>query len=119
MKPTVAPFPATRLRRNRRTAQLRGLVRETTLSVNDLIWPVFVMEGRDASYDIPSMPGVQRLSVDRVVKAAKEAAALGIPAICLFPFIEPDRKTEDCAEAWDIDNLSNRATKAIRDAGIE
>jgi len=119
MKPTVAPFPATRLRRNRRTAQLRRLVRETTLTVNDLIWPVFVMEGTDGTYDIPSMPGVQRLTVDRVVQAAKQAESLGIPAICLFPFIEQDRKTEDCAEAWDIDNLSNRATKAIRDAGVE
>ena len=119
MNPTVAPFPATRLRRNRRTAQLRGLVRETNLSVTDLIWPVFVMEGRDDSYEVPSMPGVQRLTVDRVVKAAKEAAGLGIPAICLFPFIEQSVKTEDCAGAWDPDNLSNRATKAIRDAGIE
>ena len=119
MRPTVAPFPATRLRRNRRSAQLRGLVRETSLSVDDLIWPVFLMEGTNQSYDIPSMPGVQRLTIDRVVVAAKDAAALGIPAICLFPFIEQSVKTEDCAGAWDPDNLSNRATKAIRDAGIE
>ncbi len=119
MSRTVAPFPATRLRRTRRTAQLRGLVRETCLSVDDLIWPVFLMEGRNEAYDVPSMPGVQRLTVDRVVTAAKEAASLGIPAICLFPYIEQSVKTEDCAGAWDPDNLSNRATKAIRDAGIE
>ena len=119
MRPTVAPFPATRLRRNRRTAQLRGLVRETNLSVTDLIWPVFVMEGTDESYEVPSMPGVQRLTVDRVVTAAREAAGLGIPAICLFPYIEQAVKTEECEGAWDPDNLSNRATKAIRDAGIE
>jgi len=119
MRPTVAPFPAARLRRNRRSARLRGLVRETVLSVDDLIWPVFVMEGTDDAYDVPSMPGVQRLTVDRVVNAAREAAALGIPAICLFPYIEQSVKTEDCAGAWDPDNLSNRATRAIRDAGIE
>ncbi|PIE07412.1 MAG: porphobilinogen synthase [Rhodobacterales bacterium] len=119
MRPSTAPFPATRLRRTRRTAQLRALVRETTLTVGDLIWPVFVMEGRDDTHDIPSMPGVRRLTIDRVVKAAAEAASLGIPAICLFPYIDPARKTADCAEAWDADNLSNRATRAIRDAGVE
>jgi porphobilinogen synthase len=62
------------------------------------------------------MPGVQRLTIDRVVKAAKEAHGLGIPAICLFPYIDPAKKTEDCAEAWDPDNLSNRATRAIKEA---
>lgn len=113
---TQAPFPLTRLRRNRRSPALRALVRETTLTPDDLIWPVFLMEGTDEAYDIPSMPGVQRLTVDRVVKAAREAADLGIPAICLFPYIEQSVKTEDCAGAWDPDNLSNRATKAIKDA---
>jgi porphobilinogen synthase len=106
----------TRLRRNRRSPALRALVRENVLTVEDLIWPVFLMEGKDDAYDIPSMPGVQRLTVDRVVKAAREAADLGIPAICLFPFIEQSVKTEDCAGAWDPDNLSNRATRAIKDA---
>jgi porphobilinogen synthase len=95
---------------------MRALVRENVLTVEDLIWPVFLMEGKDDAYDIPSMPGVQRLTVDRVVKAAREAADLGIPAICLFPFIEQSVKTEDCAGAWDPDNLSNRATRAIKDA---
>ncbi|WP_425463225.1 porphobilinogen synthase [Maritimibacter fusiformis] len=114
--PTVAPFPAARLRRNRRSPALRALVRETALSVDDLIWPVFVMEGKDASHDISSMPGVQRLTVDRVAKAAREAQDLGIPAICLFPYIDQGEKTEDCAGAWDPDNLSNRAIRAIKDA---
>ena len=114
--PTVAPFPAARLRRNRRSPALRALVRESVLSAGDLIWPVFVMEGRDDAHDIPSMPGVQRLTVDRVAKAAREAEALGIPAICLFPYIDPGEKTEDCAGAWDADNLSNRAIRAIKDA---
>jgi porphobilinogen synthase len=116
MPRTVAPFPATRLRRNRRSEALRGLVRENSLNVTDLIWPVFVMDGKDDSYDVPSMPGVQRLTVDRVAKAAKEAESLGIPAICLFPYTDPSLKTEDCAEAWNPDNLSNRATRAIKDA---
>ena len=82
---TVAPFPATRLRRNRRSEALRGLVRETGLASTDLIWPVFVMEGTDQAQPIASMPGVSRLTPDRVVAAAREAPALGIPAICLFP----------------------------------
>jgi porphobilinogen synthase len=114
--PIVAPFPRTRLRRTRRSAALRALVRETTLTVDDLIWPVFIMEGQNEAYDVPSMPGVQRLTIDRLVKAAREAHALGIPAICLFPYIEPAKKTEDCAEAWDPDNLSNRAIRALKDA---
>ncbi len=119
MRSTVAPFPATRLRRNRRSSALRGLVRETSLSVTDLIWPVFVMEGKDDSTPIPSMPGVSRLTIDRVVAAAREAASLGIPAICLFPYVDPSLKTEACENAWSPDNLSNRATRAIRDAGID
>jgi len=114
--PVVAPYPLARLRRTRRTEALRGLVRETALSSADLIWPVFIMEGTNESYDIPSMPGVQRLTIDRLVTAAKEAYGLGVPAICLFPYIEQAKKTEDCAEAWDRDNLSNRAIRALKDA---
>ena len=116
MTRTTAPFPTTRLRRNRRSPALRALVRETTLTVDDLIWPVFLMEGENETYDIPSMPGVKRMTTDLVVKAAREAHDLGIPAICLFPYIEQSVKTEDCAGAWDGDNLSNRTTRAIKDA---
>lgn len=111
-----AAFPNARFRRMRATSALRGLMRENTLTVDDLIWPVFVMEGQDAEHPIPSMPGVARLTIDRVVRAAEEAAGLGIPAICLFPYIGQSRKTEDCAEAWDPENLSNRAVRAIKAA---
>ena len=114
MPRTVAPYPAARFRRMRRTAALRGLQRETVLTTDDLIWPVFVREGRDAATPIPSMPGVERLTIDRLVARAAEAAELGIPAICLFPYIEPELKTEDCAAAWDPDNLVNRAIRAIK-----
>jgi porphobilinogen synthase len=100
----------------RRTPALRALVSENTLSPADFIWPVFVRDGDGVVEPIPSMPGVNRLSVDKVVEAAREAHALGIPAICLFPYTDPSLKTKDCAEAWNPDNLSNRATRAIKDA---
>ena len=111
---TVAPYPAARFRRLRRTDALRRLARETRLSPDDLIWPVFVTEGDETA--VPSMPGVTRRTVEGVVAAAREAAALGIPAICLFPYIDPALKTEGCEEAWSAGNLSNRATRAIKDA---
>lgn len=114
MTRTTAPFPLTRLRRTRKMEALRGLVRENGLSVEDLIWPVFAREGTDAATPITSMPGVERLTIDRLVRAAVEAHELGIPAICLFPYIEPELKTEDCAGAWDADNLVNRAIRAIK-----
>ncbi|WGW02950.1 porphobilinogen synthase [Tropicibacter oceani] len=116
MKPTIAAFPATRLRRLRRTPAIRALVQETTLSPADFIWPVFVRDGEGVVEPIASMPGVNRLSIDNVVQAAIEAHALGIPAICLFPYTDPALKTEDCAEAWNPENLSNRATRAIKAA---
>ncbi|MBF9050354.1 porphobilinogen synthase [Roseobacter sp. HKCCD9010] len=109
-------FPRTRFRRNRSSAALRDLTRETELSVNDLIWPVFVCDGSDERQAIASMPGVERLSVDLLVDAAREAHGLGIPAICLFPYTDPSLKTELCEEAWNPDNLSNRAIRAIKDA---
>ncbi len=111
-----APFPTARFRRMRSQPALRNLMRENALSVNDLIWPIFVMDGQDDETPVPSMPGVSRLTVDRVVKAARRAAELGIPAICLFPYTDPSLKTELCEEAWNPDNLSNRAVRAIKDA---
>ena len=114
--PTFAPFPATRFRRTRASAALRDLVQENRLGVKDLIWPVFVREGVDVSEPVASMPGVNRLSVNRVVEAARDAEALGIPAICLFPYTDPALKTEGCAEAWNPDNLTNRAIRAIKAA---
>ncbi|RZW04221.1 MAG: porphobilinogen synthase [Rhodobacteraceae bacterium] len=112
----TGPYPATRFRRTKRTDALRRLVRESTLSVDDLIWPVFLRDGEDDETQIPSMPGVSRLTVDRAVDAAREAADLGIPAMCLFPYIDTALKTDLCEEAWNPDNLSNRATRAIREA---
>ena len=87
LTPINAPFPATRLRRLRRTPALRGLAAENVLSVTDLIWPIFVMEGDNDAHPIPSMPGVSRLTIDRAVEAAKEVRDLGIPAICIFPYV--------------------------------
>ncbi|MDF1801358.1 porphobilinogen synthase [Thalassovita sp.] len=117
--PTQAPFPTTRFRRTRQSAPIRSLVQENTLSVGDLIWPVFVRDGENVVEPVSSMPGVNRLSVDKIVEAAREAADLGIPVICLFPYTDPALKTSDCDEAWNPDNLSNRASRAIRDAGID
>lgn len=114
-----AAFPAIRHRRLRTTPALRNLVREHELSVNDLIWPIFVRDGVGIEEPISSMPGVYRRSVDKIVEAAREAASLGIPAICLFPYTDPSLKTETCEEAWNPDNLSNRAISAIRDAGLD
>ncbi len=112
----LASFPNARFRRIRTSPATRALTRENTLTVEDLIWPVFVCDGENVETPVPSMPGVLRRSVDRIVEAAKEAADLGIPAICLFPYTDPSLKTEDCAEAWNPNNLSNRATRAIKAA---
>ncbi len=114
MRPTVAPTPLSRLRRLRRTPALRALSQENTLSVGDLIWPIFVRDGVDVREPVASMPGVERLSVDLIVRAAEQAATLGIPAICLFPYTDPSLKTETCEEAWNPDNLANRAIRAIK-----
>jgi len=111
-----APFPNTRLRRTRRTPAIRAMVAENSLTPGDLIWPVFVRDGDGVEEPVPSMPGVVRRSVDKVVEAAKEAQALGIPAICLFPYTGNENRTTDCAEAWNPENLSNRATRAIKSA---
>ena len=116
MRPTQAPYPANRLRRTRSSEAVRGLVRQNTLSVEDFIWPVFVRAGEGIEEPVPSMPGVSRRSVDQIVEAAREAADLGIRAICLFPYTGIEERTEDCAGAWDPDNHANRAIRAIRAA---
>ena len=116
MKSMIASFPTARARRLRRTDALRALARENHLSVNDLIWPVFICDGDNIEDPVPSMPGVMRRSIDKLVEAARHAADLGIPAICLFPYTDPALKTADCAEAWNPQNLSNRATRAIKAA---
>ncbi|MFT7189654.1 MAG: porphobilinogen synthase [Sulfitobacter sp.] len=114
MLPTQGPFPNTRFRRMRATPALRALSRENTLTVDDLIWPVFVCDGNNIVEPVLSMPGVDRLSIDKLVDAAAEAADLGIPAICIFPYIDLSLKTELCEEAWNPDNLSNQAIRAIK-----
>lgn len=114
MAALTAPFPAARFRRARKSPAIRALMQENTLTVSDLIWPVFLTEGDGIEEPVPSMPGVLRYSVDRVVEAAKEAADLGIPAICLFPYTPMEKRTKDCAEAWNPENLTNRAIRAIK-----
>ncbi|MGR3794818.1 porphobilinogen synthase [Vannielia sp. SX4] len=119
MRPTVAPYPAARLRRTRVSPAIRGLVRENEVTADDLIWPVFLRDGEGERTPVPSMQGVERLTVDLVAEAAQEAAELRIPAICLFPYTGPEARTEDCAMAWDPENLTNRAIRAIKAAAPE
>ena len=111
-----ASFPAYRPRRLRAQPALRDMVRENTLTPADLIWPVFVMDGQDDAHPIASLPGVSRQTVDRLPALAAKARSLGIPAMCIFPYTNPAFKTQDCAEAWNPDNLSNRAINAIKSA---
>lgn len=112
-------FPFIRPRRNRRAAWARALVSENSLTVSDLIWPLFVLEGTGRREPIASMPGVARLSVDLVVEAAREAASLGIPAVALFPYTDPQLRSDDAGEAFNPDNLVCRATRAIKAAGLD
>ncbi len=111
-----AQFPHTRLRRPRRHDWSRRLVAENRLSVDDLIWPVFVVEGSGVRQDIASMPGVRRHSIDLMVEAVREAADLGIPAIALFPSVDAALKTPDAREATNPDNLVCRAVRAVKKA---
>ena len=110
----MSNYPALRMRRLRRHDWTRRLVAENTLSPADFIWPVFVIEGQNKREAVSSMPGVERLSVDLVVTAAKEAASLGIPVIALFPQTPAGLKTEDGREAVNQDNLVCRAVRAIK-----
>ncbi|MBC7146161.1 MAG: porphobilinogen synthase [Thioclava marina] len=114
MNPILPPFPHTRLRRMRRSAALRDLAQEHRLSVKDMIWPIFITDVAGADVEVPSMPGVFRRTLEGAVKAAEEAAKLGIPAICLFPYTDPAVKTEACEEAWNPDNITNRVIRAIK-----
>lgn len=116
MIPSLPPFPATRLRRMRRSPALRDLAQEHRLNVKDLIWPIFITDVAGADVEISSMPGVVRRSLDGALRAAEEAATLGIPAICLFPYTDPAVKTERCEMAWDPDNFVNRVIRAMKAA---
>ncbi len=108
-------FPDTRLRRTRASAWSRALHRETQMTPADLIWPLFITEGSGVAEPIASLPGVSRWSVDGIVARAKEAVALGIPCLALFPNTQADRRSDDGAEALNPDNLMCRAIRAIRD----
>ena len=108
-------FPATRLRRNRRDEFSRRLVREHRLSVDDLILPVFVLDGENQREAVPSMPGVERLSIDLLLQEAERWVALGIPALALFPVTPPEHKSLDAAAAWSPDGIAQRATRALRE----
>ncbi len=108
-------FPATRLRRNRRDDFSRRLVRENQLCVDDLILPVFVLDGSNRREAVPSMPGVERLSIDLLLKEAEEWVELGIPALALFPVTPPESKSLDAAAAWDPEGIAQRAVRALRE----
>jgi porphobilinogen synthase len=116
LPPDPGQFPSTRMRRNRRAAWSRRLVAENRLSVDDLIWPIFVHDGTAKRAPIASMPGVDRLSVDLLSAAVSEAAELGIPAVALFPATDPARKSPDGDEALNPDNLVCKSVRAVKKA---
>lgn len=116
MTSAMSQYPATRLRRLRRHDWTRRLVAEATLSPSDFIWPIFVIDGANRREPVPSMPGVERLSVDLAVAAAEGAAKLGIPVVALFPYTDPSLRSEDGREATNANNLICRAVRAIKKA---
>ncbi len=111
-----APFPANRPRRLRACPWLRAMVAENALSAADFIWPCFVIDGTDRSEPIETMPGAERLTINRLVAKAEEAVNLGVPAIAIFPYTDPALKTPGAEEAWNADNLVCRATRAVKEA---
>jgi porphobilinogen synthase len=108
-------FPQTRMRRMRKDDFSRRLMRETTLTPDDLIYPMFVVDGKNERQSIASMPGIERFSIDLLVKEAKKVQALGIPAIALFPVTDPKAKSLGGKEAWNPDGLVQRALKTLKD----
>ena len=115
-KSSRGPYPYTRLRRNRANDFSRRLTSETSLSANDFILPIFVIEGTGQSEAVASMPGVNRLSIDLLVAEAQEIAALGIPAIALFPVVDQDKKSNLAEEAYNPEGLTQRAVRALKQA---
>lgn len=114
--PANRQFPHSRLRRLRRNDFSRRLVRENQLTAADLIYPLFVLDGENQRQAVASMPGIERLSIDLLLKEAAELVELGIPAIALFPVTPLERKSLDAAEAWNPDGLAQRATRALKQA---
>ena len=113
---TPRQYPRVRMRRMRRDEFSRGLMRETTLTPADFIWPVFVMEGSKQRVAVPSMPGVERLTVDELLREAEAVVALGVPAVALFPVTPAEAKSLDGREAWNPDGLAQRAVRALKKA---
>ena len=113
---TPSQYPRVRMRRMRRDDFSRRLMRETTLTAADFIYPVFVMEGTKQRVAVPSMPGVERVSVDELVRDAEAVAKLGVPAMALFPVTPPEAKSLDGREAWNPDGLAQRAVRALKKA---
>ena len=109
-------YPYTRMRRMRRDDFSRRLMRETNVTPDDLIYPVFVLEGENQREPVMSMPGVERMSIDLLVKEAKHIASLGVPAMAIFPVTPAEAKSEDAAEAYNLEGLAQRAVRAVKDA---
>lgn len=107
-------YPANRPRRMRKDEFSRRLMRENTLTTNDLIYPIFVIEGEDKVEDVTTMPGVQRISIDRLQKEAKELVELGVPAIAIFPVTPPEAKSDGAEEAYNPEGLAQRAVRAVK-----
>jgi porphobilinogen synthase len=116
MRPIPGSYPRVRMRRMRRDVFSRRLMRETRLSTDDLIYPMFVIEGRGQRVPVPSMPGVERVSIDELVREAHELVALGIPALALFPVPDAATKSLDGREAWNPQGLVQRAVRAVKAA---
>jgi porphobilinogen synthase len=113
---SAGQFPQVRMRRNRTDGWVRRMVAENRLSADDLIWPVFVQEGAADREAVPSMPGVERLSIPALVDAVGTAAELGVPAIAIFPVVPAEKKSPGAEEACRPDNLANRAIRAVKQA---
>jgi porphobilinogen synthase len=111
---TPSQYPAVRMRRMRRDPFSRALMRENTVTASDLIYPVFILDGQDQRQQVASMPGVERVSVDLLLKVAEEAVALGIPALALFPVVDPALKTYDGVEATNPEGLVPRAVRELK-----
>ncbi len=114
MKPVPRRFPVTRMRRMRASDFSRRLMRETTLSVDNLIYPMFVLPGSGQREAVPSMPGIERLSVDLLLEEAETLVALGIPAVALFPVTPPEHKSDDAREAWNPNGIAQTAVRALK-----
>jgi len=112
----MSEYPFIRMRRMRADAFSRELQREHRIHVSDLIYPIFVMEGQSSREEVPSMPGVERMTIDELVKEGKQIRALGIPSIAIFPVVGSDKKSEQAEEAFNADGLAQRAITALKDA---